>query len=173
MEKDRADAYRDIVALVNETLQFFPQSLWDKAVDLVKTNTGLTMASVYRLIAIVRILQYVFLLLTVGSVAALYFLGKDAWTNTLRYIAGIWFISGSVIFLPIVFMRSFTLMNRLSLSDGLLRRYILGLVDYIRNCVFRTSLLIFLIGLAALAVALVFCVKYPQKTCKAEETVLE
>lgn len=172
LQKDRDAAYAEIVGVIDGELAFFPQTLLDKVFTLVQDNTGITSERFYGTVRRLSSLRFPLLLLTAALGTALFFTRRRAWLDSLRYIAGVGFITGSAVFLPALFLQRYTLLDRLSLSDGLLRRYILCLLHHMRTSLFTTALCCFLFFLLFLAVILFLCAKKTAKTCKAAENVL-
>lgn len=172
MQKDRDAAYAEIVGVIGGELAFFPQTLLDKLSSVVQDNTGISSERFYGTVRRLSSLRFLLLCLTAALGAALFFTRRRAWLDSLRYIAGVGFITGSAVFLPALFLQRYTLLDRLSLSDGLLRRYILCLLHHMRTSLFTTALCCFLLFLLLLAVILFLCAKKTAKTCKDAENVL-
>lgn len=172
MQKDRDAAYAEIVGVIGGELAFFPQTLLDKLSSVVQDNTGISSERFYGTVRRLSSLRFLLLCLTAALGAALFFTRRRAWLDSLRYIAGVGFITGSAVFLPALFLQRYTLLDRLSLSDGLLRRYILCLLHHMRTSLFTAALCCFLLFLLFLAVILFLCAKKTAKTCKDAENVL-
>lgn len=172
LQKDRDAAYAEIVGVIDSRLAFFPQTLFDKVTTAVQDSTGITKERFYALCARFSALRLPALLLTLALGTALFFTRRHACLSSLRYVAGVGFLTGSAVFLPALFLQRYTLFERLSLSDGLLRRYVLCVLHHMRSALFTTALCCFLFFLLFLAVTLFFSAKKIAKTCKAAENVL-
>lgn len=172
LQKDRDAAYAEIVGVIDSRLAFFPQTLFDKVSTAVQDSTGIAKERFYALCAQISALRLPALLLTLALGTALFFTRRHACLSSLRYVAGVGFLTGSAVFLPALFLQRYTLFERLSLSDGLLRRYVLCVLHHMRSALFTTALCCFLFFLLFLAVTLFFSAKKIAKTCKAAENVL-
>lgn len=172
LQKDRDAAYAEIVGVIDSRLAFFPQTLFDKVSTAVQDSTGIAKERFYALCAQISALRLPALLLTLALGTALFFTRRHACLSSLRYVAGVGFLTGSAVFLPALFLQRYTLFERLSLSDGLLRRYVLCVLHHMRSALFTTALCCFLFFLLFLAVTLFFSTKKIAKTCKAAENVL-
>ena len=172
LQKDRDAAYAEIVGVIDSRLAFFPQTLFDKVTTAVQDSTGITKERFYALCARFSALRLPALLLTLALGTALFFTLRHACLSSLRYVAGVGFLTGSAVFLPALFLQRYTLFERLSLSDGLLRRYVLCVLHHMRSALFTTAMCCFLFFLLFLAVTLFFSAKKIAKTCKAAENVL-
>lgn len=172
LQKDRDAAYAEIVGVIDSRLAFFPQTLFDKVSTAMQDSTGITKERFYALCAQISALRLPALLLTLALGTALFFTRRHACLSSLRYVAVVGFLTGSAVFLPALFLQRYTLFERLSLSDGLLRRYVLCVLHHMRSALFTTALCCFLFFLLFLAVTLFFSAKKIAKTCKAAENVL-
>lgn len=172
LQKDRDAAYAEIVGVIDSRLAFFPQTLFDKVSTAVQDSTGIAKERFYALCAQISALRLPALLLTLALGTALFFTRRHTCLSSLRYVAGVGFLTGSAVFLPALFLQRYTLFERLSLSDGLLRRYVLCVLHHMRSALFTTALCCFLFFLLFLAVTLFFSAKKIAKTCKAAENVL-
>lgn len=172
LQKDRDAAYAEIVGVIDSRLTFFPQTLFDKVTTAVQDSTGITKERFYALCARFSALRLPALLFTLVMGGALILTRRREWLPALRYVAGVGFVTGSAVFLPALFLQRYTLFERLSLSDGLLRRYILCVLHHMRSALFTTALCCFLFFLLFLAVTLFFSAKKIAKTCKTAENVL-
>lgn len=172
LQKDRDAAYAEIVGVIDSRLAFFPQTLFDKVTTAVQDSTGITKERFYALCARFSALRLPALLFTLVMGGALILTRRREWLPALRYVAGVGFVTGSAVFLPALFLQRYTLFERLSLSDGLLRRYILCVLHHMRSALFTTALCCFLFFLLFLAVTLFFSAKKIAKTCKTAENVL-
>ena len=172
MQKDRDAAYAEIVGVIDGQLAFFPLTFIDKMTATVQEHVGITPERFYSAVSLFKKLCLPALLVTVALGAALYFTRHGDLTDALRYVAGVGFVTASAVFLPALFLQRYTLFNRLSLSDGLLRRYILCLVHHVRSALLTPTLCCFLIFLLFLAATLFFSAKKLWKTCKTAENVL-
>lgn len=172
LQKDRDAAYAEIVGVIDSQLAFFPQTLFDKVTTAVQDSTGITKERFYALCARFSALRLPVLLFTLVMGGALILTRRREWLPALRYVAGVGFLTGSAVFLPALFLQRYTLFEGLSLSDGLLRRYILCVLYHMRSALFTTALCCFLFFLLFLAVTLFFSAKKIAKTCKTAENVL-
>ncbi len=172
MEEDRNAAYADLTDAVKDTLAFFPQTLYGSFAEIME-GAGLRLSSVYGTINTVRKLTLPLLLLTLLLAVGSFLCGKENAPRSLRTVAGCTFITGSVFFLLTLFLRSYPLLDRLSLSDGLLRRYILAVMGNIGNSIFLVVTVAFVSGLLLLIGSIVWetCIS-TKNTCKASESVV-
>lgn len=170
MEQDRADAYAELTKIISDTLSFFPQSLLKK---LTGGTLQARLARVYSLVRVIRVLWLPALLLFLACAAGLFFLRRHDPLSALRGIAGVWFVTGSLLFLPALFIRTYSLPNRLSLADGLLRRYILTVYTQWTSSLFTVMLLVFAAGAVFLTVTIILTAKSGQTSCTAVQNVLE
>lgn len=167
---DRLDAYEELVAVVTGTLNFFPQSILNK---LFSQSTSTKLAPVYRAIALVGQLRFPALILFVLCVAGLLWLHRKNMIAGLRKMAGTCFITASVLFVPTVFVYLYSLPERLSLADGLLRQYLLTLYTYMTGSLLNVTLWVFAITLVLLIVTVIFSAKYAPKSCNDRSNVLK
>lgn len=176
MEADRAASYKEVTDTVNSSLTFFPQSLFSKVATLVEQKTHISAAAFYIGLHRISFVPLPALLAAVICAVGAYLLGNRDRIAFLRRIAGICFITASAVFLPVVFLGGNAVMNRLSLTDGLLRRYILTVSAHISSGIFSAVLIFFIICTVFFVVMLYLTVKTgknTQKSCKHEKNVLE
>lgn len=173
MEADRQDAYADLTAAVNESLAFFPQTLYDKITDALE-QSGLRLQTVYTAIHITQKCTIPLILFTVVCSIGIIFCNVKNRSRGLRTAAGCAFITSSVFFLVAVFMRDFSLLNRLSLSDGLLRRYILTIIDNMSSGIFTVVTVAFILAALLLIGAIAWEVTVSRKnTCTDQQTMVQ
>lgn len=173
MEKDRAEAISEITAAVQGTLSFFPTTLFDKMTALITKSSGFSTKTVYDAVRYIRYAVFPSLLLLLCSAVLLVFMKWEQKRTALRALAGKWFITASVLFLPTFFLTGNTPLNRLSISDCLLRRYILALGAHMQSCILTVSLVFFLIGLVFLLFTLYLSAKNAQSPCTEPENVIK
>ena len=172
MKEDRQAAYADLTAAVSETLSFFPQTLYNTA-DQILQKAGISLPTLYTFVSICCTLTYILIPLTILTAVGIVFCSKQKQSGLL-IVGGCGFLTASVYFLSGVFMRDFSLINRLSLSDGLLRRYILAMMQHIGDASFITVTIVFVLFTLLLAGAIIWRVYSTRNnTCKVQETVVE
>ena len=172
MEADRAAAVAEITGSIEQTLAFFPTSLLDKVTAKAEKG-GFSIQTVYRTVRYIRYAIIPCLLLWIGSAVLLLAMNCGRWEASLRLVAGNWFITASVLFLPMLFLHSYAPLNRLSLSEGLLRQYILTLGAHIQGSMFTAPLIFFAVGLVFLLFSLYFSAKNTQSSCTDAENVVK
>ncbi len=170
MEEDRAAAYADLTAAVNDTLSFFPATLFDTAMGILAEDA--TVNAVYGAVRVIRRLAVPCALFTLLCAAGILLYGKKTVKKSLKTLAGCWSVTAALLFFSALFaLIGNHLLDRLSLSDGLLRRYILALFDNAAAGVITVTAVTFALGLLLLFTAIVWiAVKTP---CAAKETVVE
>lgn len=173
MEKDRKEAYDDLKAAINGVLAFFPQSLFDSATEIL-ADGGISLQTVYSGIATAKTAALPCGIVTVLLGVGLIFLYRKDKVRGVRTVAGCIFIPASVFFLTGLFMGNLNLLNRLSLSDGLLRRYILVIAETIGSGITTVATVLFIIGVCLLVASIAWQVVTNRKNaCKMQESVVE
>jgi len=170
MAEDRAAAYADLRAAVNDTLSFFPTTLFDTAMNILAKDGASD--TVYAAIRLLRKLVVPCIVLTLLCGGGILLYGRKDLLTSLKTLAGCWSVTAALLFFSSLF--AFVgnhLLDRFSLSDGLLRRYVLALFDNAAAGIITVTAITFALGVALLAVAIVFiAVKTP---CADEKTVVE
>lgn len=173
MVEDRNTAYAELTAAVEKTVFFFPKTLYTSVNDILKdagVSTGLVF---FALDMLKTILLPTVIVLTLLATAGVFFCAKDKQRGALC-VAGCTFITSSVFFLISVFMRDFSLIGRLSLGDGVLRRYILAVVNHFGDAFSVSVTVPFIIGTLLLVGAITWQILVQRKNpCKEQETVIE
>ncbi len=167
---DRVDAYAELTAAVNNTVNFFPQSLMDK---LLGDSIQQKLIPLYRAIGVARRLWLPAVAVLALCVVGLWLLRRRDSLSALRRIAGIGFITGAALFVPAFFIRSYSLPQRLSLSDGLLRRYILTVYSHMTNSLFFITLWVFVVATVLLVLTVILSAKSGGVSCTDRASVLE
>lgn len=173
LEKDRADAMSEITNTIRNTLSFFPASLFEKVMGLLTKDGRLSVNALYRALRIMRYALFPALLILAISAALLIRIERDKKQKALRSLAGNWFITASVLFLPTAFLSRTLPLNRLSLSDCLLRRYILALGEHLQSGVLTVTCVCFLLGLLLLLFTLYLSAKSTKSSCIAAEDMIK
>lgn len=171
LETDRRDAYNDLVTAVDNTLSFFPTKLYTSATDILAKG-GVRLSTVYAVIRILRIAVWPCLLLTVLTGVGIFLCDRRRTAVNLRTAGGCAFLTGAVFCMLTVFMGRYSLLSRLSLGDGLLRRYILAMFENGETTVFLTTLTVLCIGAVLLVFGILHQV-FANSTCKPQENVIE
>ncbi len=170
MEEDRAAAYADLTAAIEETLTFFPATLFDTALGILTSEQQIDTlyATIHLLCRLV--LPAVLLSLLCGG-GILWYRKNDA-LRALKVLGGCWSITGAVLFFCSLFaLAGNHLLDKFSLSDGLLRRFVLALFDNAATSIMVITAVCFGIGIVLLAVAIwQTAVKTP---CTNAQTVVE
>ncbi len=173
MQEDRKAIYADLTAEVNNTLSFFPQTLYASVTEILE-NAGFDLNTVYAAVNTVRHLTLPLLLGTLVLLVGIFLCGWYNKPRALRTVAGCAFITTSVFFLLSIFVRSYPLLDRLSLSDGLLRRYVLAVFNNMGNSIFLSVTVAFVIATLLLIAAIAWeVIASKNNTCTQVETVIE
>ena len=166
MAEDRAAAYADLKAAVDDTLSFFPATLFDTAMNILASKQRVN--TLYATVRLVRKLVLPAILLTLLCGGALLVYRKKDRIPTLKLLGGCWSITGCVLFFASLFtLAGNHLLDKFSLSDGLLRRFVVALFQNAAVGIITVTAVCFALGVAVLAVAIV------KTTCVAKETVIE
>ena len=92
MAEDRAAAYADLVAAVNDTLTFFPATLFDTAMEILAGGERIN--TVYAVVRLIRKLVLPTLLLTLLCGGVIVWIGRKNIIAPLKTIGGCWSITG-------------------------------------------------------------------------------
>lgn len=141
MEIDRQAALSDIKNVIVHTIEFFPLSLYDKVAEIV--DGKVSFQTVYTTIRWIKRAVPLCVALTMISGGLLVFLTKDRKAG-LRHISGTGFIVTAVLLFPVTLLRFGPLLQKLSLADGLLRRFVFAVLETIGNGYLFTALCWFL-----------------------------
>ncbi len=166
LDKDRADAYADLMKAVNDGVLFFPQTLYGKITEAVPR-----LQTAYSLVRLVKRLTIPFVCLTVLLGVAVFFCRRERKGGALRTVAGCVFIPSSALFLLAAFLHRTPLLQRISLGEGLLREYVLTMADCMLDGVFTVMTIFFVIGILLLVAAIAWQVA--DNTCKDTKTVIQ
>ncbi len=170
MEEDRAAAYADLTAAIGETLTFFPSTLLDTAMGILASEQ--IVDTLYATIRLLRRLVLPAIVLTLLCGGGLLWYRKNDFGKALQLLAGCWSITGAVLFFAALF--TFVgnhLLDKFSLSDGLLRRFVIALFENAATGVVSVSAVCFGVGILLLVSAILYnAVKTP---CTQAETVVE
>ncbi len=170
MEEDRAAAYADITTAIEETLTFFPATLFDTAMGILASERQVdTLYTTLRLLCRL-VLPAVLLTLLCGGGILWY--RRKSLVGALKTLGGCWSITGAVLFFCALF--TFVgnhLLDKFSLSDGLLRRFIVAVFENAAAGVMTVTAVCFALGLAVLGLAIAMLVV--KKPCVEQENVVE
>ncbi len=170
LTRDRLDAYSELSEAIVGTLNFFPQSLLERVVG---KNMQTKLAPLYRAIGVARNLWLPALLVLMLSATGAFLLRRRETMDAWRGIAGTGFITVSALFVPALFIRLYSLPNRLSLTDGLLRRYILTVYSHMTGSLFTVMLVAFILSAAFLTVTVILSAKSAGTSCVDSADVLQ
>lgn len=170
MEEDRMAAYEDLTAAVNDTLTFFPTSLFDTAMEILASKQQVE--KLYATIAMIRKLLTPTLLLTALCGGGLVFYRQKELFKAIKLVAGCWAITGSVLFFGSLFtLAGNHLLDKFGLSDGLLRRFVLALFENAASSILTATAICFTLGILLLAA--VIAVIAVKTSCTKNENVVE
>lgn len=166
MTEDRQAAYADLAAAVSDTLTFFPATLFDTAVEILAGEQRMT--AVYAAIRLARILLLPAVLLTLLCGGSILVMGRKDLARALKTVGGCWSITGSVLFFASLFtLAGNHLLDKFSLSDGLLRRFVVALFQNAAFGIVTVTAVCFGLGVVVLAVAIA------KTTCTHNKSVVE
>ncbi len=169
MEEDRTAAYADLTAAVEETLTFFPATLFDTAVDILANDKKID--AVYAAVHLLCRLALPAALLTLLCGGGILLIRKNDFIRALKLVGGCWSITGAVLFFASLFtLVGNHLLDRFSLSDGLLRRFVIALFENAATGIVVITTVCFFLGIALLVAALLLTAKKP---CTDKENVVE
>lgn len=170
MAEDRAAAYADLTAAISDTVSFFPISLFDTAMEILAKNGSLD--TVYATIRLLRKLVAPLIVFTLLLSGGILLYGKKNLQKALKTLAGCWSITASVLFFGSLFaLIGNHLLDKLSLADGLLRRYVLALFNNAVASTITITAIAFALGVGLLAVSIVWIAV--KLSCTAKKTVVE
>ena len=170
LTSDRVDAYNELTGAVNHTVNFFPQSIVNKVLG---GEGQQKLTPLYQGVGILRQLWLPAIAVFILSAVGMWLLRSRDSLSALRGIIGTWFITASVLFVPTAFIHSYSLPQRLSLADGLLRRYILTLYSHMTDSLLSITLLIFVVSAVLLVISVILSAKYAPKGCNDRSNVLK
>lgn len=166
MAEDRAAAYADLQAAVNDTLTFFPATLFDTAMEILASEQRVD--TLYAAVRLCRTLVLPAVVLTLLCGGGILWVGKKDFTRALKTVGGCWSITGCTLFFALLFtLAGNHLLDKFSLSDGLLRRFVVALFQNAAVSIITVTAVCFCLGVVVLAIAIV------KTTCAKKETVVE
>ncbi len=170
MAEDRAAAYTDLTVAVEETLTFFPATLFDTAIEILAG--GQSIDTLYAALRLTRRLVLPAMLLTLLCGGGILLIRKKDFPRALKALGGCWSVSGAVLFFSSLFaLAGNHLLDKFSLSDGLLRRFVIALFENAATSIVAVTAVCFGLGVIVLAAAILqTAVKAP---CANTQTVIE
>lgn len=173
LEADRADAYADLTAAVQQALAFFPQSLFDTAKEIA-VDYGVPLQTFYDAVGYLQKAALPLAILTALLAFAVIYCHRENKPRALRTVAGLTTVPLSLFFFISIIMRGTSLFSRFSLADGLLKEYILALFRHVGDSAMLIIGIPFFIGVVTLFAAIIWeAASNKKNTCAQNETVIQ